>query len=127
MIETSKQFGQFREDGFVLVNKPVLPIDLVRKARLRIDKVMRGECDTGVSHWGTSNLGEDTQLQRIAQIHVCDKAINELVTQPIIGQIIAEHLGAKKVKEEWDYDYHSILDDQMYCPTLFDREGNSPI
>lgn len=59
---------------------------------------MQGECDTGVSHWGTSNLDDDTQLQRIGQIHVCDKAINELVTQPIIGQIIAEHLGVKKVK-----------------------------
>ena len=91
-------FGQFDEDGFVIVNQAILPLDLIRKARERVGQVMQGEFDTGLPHWGSVNLDDPGQLQRIAQIHVCDQAIHQLVTHPQIGEIIARHTGAKQVK-----------------------------
>lgn len=97
-IQTKAQFGQYDKDGFILVNQPVLPVDLVRKARARVEAVIAGEFDTGIAHWGGVNLDDNTQLQRIAQIHICDKTIHQLLSQPVIGELIAAHTGAKKVQ-----------------------------
>lgn len=91
-------FVNYQRDGFAITPIPLLDIDLLRRAQARIPKIYQGDYDTGIAPWSRVNLDRSDCLQRISQIHLCDKAMHALASSPAIGTWIAKHCGAKTVK-----------------------------
>jgi len=104
----------YARDGFAITPAPLLNIDLLRRAQARIPSIYQGDYNTGIAPWSRVNLDRSDCLQRISQIHLCDKAIHELATSPEIGAWIAKHTGAQTVK---------IWGTQLYSKPPCDTSG----
>jgi ectoine hydroxylase-related dioxygenase (phytanoyl-CoA dioxygenase family) len=94
---------RYAADGFVIVNSPVIPGDLVQRASDGMDAVRRGEYDTGrppqPSVW---KPGDDPNaLCKIEMPQMANRAIFELVSHPSIGATAAAVTGASRVQVWW--------------------------
>jgi ectoine hydroxylase-related dioxygenase (phytanoyl-CoA dioxygenase family) len=84
--------SKYDEKGFSLI-RTLLPDDLVQKARTRVEAVLRGEYETGVSPT-YSNDGEDPKrLRKVNDAHLCDNTLFEVATHPGIGRWASEITG----------------------------------
>ncbi|MFT4925765.1 MAG: ectoine hydroxylase-related dioxygenase (phytanoyl-CoA dioxygenase family) [Phenylobacterium sp.] len=90
--------NDYQKAGFALFDQPIIAPELLANARARVDAIKRGECNTGHAHWGITNQDKPDQLQRISQVHICEQAFHDLLTQSGIGQRLAECVGAKQLK-----------------------------
>jgi len=89
---------QYNQNGFAIFDHPVIDIELLQQAKARIQAITNGEYDTGSPHWGFANEHKPEQLQRIAQIHLCDKAFANLLTESRLGEVVGQLVGAKEIK-----------------------------
>jgi ectoine hydroxylase-related dioxygenase (phytanoyl-CoA dioxygenase family) len=95
--------NSYTQDGFLLVQQPVFPKDLIEGAIEGMEALRRGEYDTGrppcPSPW---NPGDDPNaLCKIEQPQFANKAIHALLTYPTLGEIAAAITGATMVQIWW--------------------------
>jgi SAM-dependent methyltransferase len=88
----------YEETGYYLHPEPIVPAELVRRAFARIGALVSGEHDTGIPPWRRLNVGDPQKMQKIDQVHLCDKAFHLLATHPAIGACVAELTGADLVQ-----------------------------
>jgi len=94
-MENAHQLSnEFNENGFIVVNRPLVSVDLLRKAKERIPRIIEGEYESGIQ----PKRGQMNLLQRLGQLHVVDKTIHRLLVHSNIGEIAASITGAKKIK-----------------------------
>jgi hypothetical protein len=101
--ESAERAANYDRDGFALVQEPVLPADLVRRAVAGMDEVRAGRYDTGrppqPSAW---KPGDDpNRLCKIEQPQFANRAIGELLRHPALGEIAASLTGARRVQAWW--------------------------
>ncbi len=94
---------QYERDGFVILNRPLIPSGLLQRAIEGMDAIRRGEYDTGrtpqPSVW---NPGDDPNaLCKIEMPQMANRAILELVSHPAIGAAAAAATGAHTVQVWW--------------------------
>ncbi|MCX5661807.1 MAG: phytanoyl-CoA dioxygenase family protein [Planctomycetota bacterium] len=96
-LETTKT--RFDADGFVLIDRPVVPADLVARAVEGMDMIRRGQNDTGREPTGGCWKPGDApdRLCKVEQPQRASKAIFDLVSHPALGQAAAEATGAATV------------------------------
>lgn len=90
--------NEFNSTGYAIIAQPVIAQNLLEQAKSRIAPIMAGQFDTGNRHWGVVNQDKPDQLQRISQIHLCDHAFHNLLTQSNIGPHIAQQIGAQQIR-----------------------------
>jgi SAM-dependent methyltransferase len=88
----------YQEKGFYLHPEPVPPPALLRQALDRIPALVREEYDTGVPPWRRYNVGDPHKMQKIDQVHLCDRAFHALATHPVLGEWVAAVTGADAVQ-----------------------------
>ncbi|MCG8417500.1 MAG: phytanoyl-CoA dioxygenase family protein [Proteobacteria bacterium] len=86
------------EKGFYLHPEPIVSGSLLRLAIERISALMNGTYDMGAKPWRRWNIGHPYKMQKIDQVHLCDRAFYSLVTQPVIGEWIARVSSADLVQ-----------------------------
>ncbi len=95
--------SQYKNDGFLLHSKPILPSDIVADAVAGMDAIRRGDYDTGrppyESPWNPGD-SEDV-LCKIEMPQLASKGVMELVSHPAIGALAAEITGAEMVQVWW--------------------------
>lgn len=84
--------------GYHIRPEPLIPRDLLKAATDRIPALVRGEHDLGFSPWRRWNVGDPAKVQKIDQVHLCDKAFHRLAIEPSIGEWVAEVTGADFVQ-----------------------------
>ena len=94
---------RFNADGFLINAERRLPEGLVRRAGEGMMAVRRGEYDTGrppeKSPWKPGD--PEHLLCKIEQPQFANRAIHELVSHPLLGQLAAEAIGATMVQVWW--------------------------
>lgn len=88
----------YEELGYYLHPEPIVPAPLLRRALDRIAALIREDYDTGVPPWRRLNVGDPRMVQKIDQVHVCDKAFHLLATHPAVGELVARTTGADLVQ-----------------------------
>lgn len=101
--ETVPERIRYRRDGFVVCRQPLLPLDVVERAKAGMDAVRAGEYDTGTpprpSRW---KPGDDPNaLCKIEKPQIASRAIMELVSHPLLGAKAAQVSGAEAVQVWW--------------------------
>jgi ectoine hydroxylase-related dioxygenase (phytanoyl-CoA dioxygenase family) len=93
----------YQSDGFFINRDRPLPRELVERAAAGMDAVRRGEFDTGRAHEPSPWKPGDSEniLCKIEMPQMSSRAILELVSHPLIGQVAAEASGAKRVQVWW--------------------------
>lgn len=86
------------KDGFVIYNEPIVPNDLLEKAKAGVQEVMQGIYDTGIAPVNFATSTDKNVLQRVSKVHVANVAIRELIMQSNIGKLASEILGAEQIK-----------------------------
>jgi hypothetical protein len=89
---------RYRESGFHVHPEPLLPAALLRAAVDRIPALVREEYDLGFPPWRRWNVGDPRKVQKIDQVHLCDRAFRVLATQRVLGEWIAAVTGADFVQ-----------------------------
>jgi ectoine hydroxylase-related dioxygenase (phytanoyl-CoA dioxygenase family) len=94
---------RYESDGYIILNIPQVPIEVVQRASEGMDAVRRGEYDTGrppqPSPW---NPGDDPNvLCKIEMPQLASRAIFDLVSHPAIGAAAAAATGAQMVQVWW--------------------------
>lgn len=94
---------QYKQDGFLIYSDPVLPPDVVDKARRGTDAIRRGEYDRGQppnkSPWNPGDSADT--LCKIEQPQFASRAVLDLVSHSKIGELAAEATGAEWVQVWW--------------------------
>ncbi|MGI8907712.1 MAG: phytanoyl-CoA dioxygenase family protein [Candidatus Sumerlaeaceae bacterium] len=94
---------QYDAQGFYLNVAQRLPAELIRRSTAGMMAIRRGEYDTGrppeESGWNPGD-SEDV-LCKIEQPQFASRAVLELVSHPLLGQIAAEATGAQWVQVWW--------------------------
>ena len=100
---SSSLAGQYKADGFVVCQDPIIPTEVVRKASWGMDEIRAGRYETGhppqPSPWQPGDSHE--KLCKIEMPQIANSAIMNLITYPTIGQIAAEITGAEMVQVWW--------------------------
>ena len=94
---------RYEADGFAILNTPLIPPDLIRRATDGMDAIRRGEYDTGrapqPSVW---NPGDDLNaLCKIEMPQMASNAVFDLVSHSTIGAAAATATGAQWVQVWW--------------------------
>lgn len=94
---------RYRADGYYIHSEPVLPPDLIERAREGMDAVRDGVYDTGTpprpSPW---TPGDDpAKLVKIEMPQLASRAIFEALTHPALGERAALVTGARAVQIWW--------------------------
>ena len=89
----------FDRDGFCLF-RGLIPLDLLTRVVSRMDAVVSGEYESGVSPHAVHFSSDDPvdKLRKIDQPHLSDSIIFELISHENIGRAIAGLLNAKFVQ-----------------------------
>ncbi|MBW3625841.1 MAG: phytanoyl-CoA dioxygenase family protein [Armatimonadetes bacterium] len=105
MPSSSKEQARtaYERNGFYLVQEPIFPDELLRRAVDGMEAIRRGEYDTGLppqpSPW---NPGDDPNtLCKIEQPQFASHAIRELLRYPALGEWAAALTGASMVQAWW--------------------------
>lgn len=88
----------YMEKGYYIHNDPVVPKELLEKAFKRIPYIYEGEYDLGFPPARRWNLGSLTSIQKIDQVHRCDKAFHDLVTCAKLYDHVAQVSGARMLQ-----------------------------
>ena len=99
----SEEATAYTRDGYFVHSEPLLPSELVRRARVGMNAVRRGEYDTDrppqPSPW---NPGDDEHvLCKIEMPQLANSAIRELVGHEALGRWAAKITGAEWVQVWW--------------------------
>lgn len=88
--------ARYDADGFVLIDRPLVPADLIARAVEGMDMIRRGQNDTGRDPVGGCWKPGDApdRLCKVEQPQRASKAILELVSHPALGLAAAEATGA---------------------------------
>ncbi len=89
---------KYLESGFYLHPEPIVPPSLLRQAVERIPAILREEYDLGFPPWRRWNVGDPLKVQKVDQVHVCDRVFRLLAIQSILGEWIARVTGADFVQ-----------------------------
>ncbi|MBC7974313.1 MAG: phytanoyl-CoA dioxygenase family protein, partial [Myxococcales bacterium] len=95
-MEDARQ--QYLENGYHLHPEPLVEASLLRRALDRIPALIDERYDTGARPWRRYNVGDPHKLQKIDQVHLCDKTFHVLATHPKIGEHVARLTGADRVQ-----------------------------
>ena len=95
--------SRYERDGVYLAQETVVPADVVARASLGMDALMRGEYETGLtpqpSFW---NPGDDPhKLVKIEMPQAANRGIMELISHPALGELAAAITGARMVQVWW--------------------------
>jgi SAM-dependent methyltransferase len=96
--DTEGDRAQFEDRGYHLHREPLVDPALIERARDRIPAIIAEHYDTGIPPWRRLSVGEPHKLQKIDQVHLCDRAFHQLVTHPAIGALVARLTGAELVQ-----------------------------
>ncbi len=105
-MEAQKAAGirqQYVEDGFCVIDRPVLPEQVVSRAREGMEAIRIGQYDTGIpperSQW---NPGDDPErLCKIELPQVASKGVMEMIRHPVLANLAAEVTGGKMIQVWW--------------------------
>lgn len=91
--------SEYEAKGFVF-SPPVIPAEIVGRVVPRMDAVLEGRYETGMKPHAVRFSADDPpeKLRRIEQPHLCDSVIRRVLTNPAMGEWIAQLLDAKWVQ-----------------------------
>ena len=89
---------KYKTRGFHLFKDDAIDHSLLDEASNRITHIVKGEYDTGIKPWAVSNTDYKSELFRVIQIHLADRAFHELLTTSSIGEQIAAVTGANELR-----------------------------
>lgn len=88
----------YARTGYHIHPEPLVPRPLLQAAIDRIPALVRGEHDLGFEPWRRWNVGDPAKIQKIDQVHLCDRAFHRLAIERRIGEYVAEVTGADFVQ-----------------------------
>lgn len=88
----------YLQKGYHLHPEPIVEPSLLRRALERIPALIEEKYDTGARPWRRYNVGDPHKIQKIDQVHLCDKTFHLLATHPMIGEHVARLTGADLVQ-----------------------------
>lgn len=88
----------YLQKGYHLHAEPIVDPALLRCALDRIPALIEEKYDTGIRPWRRYNVGDPHKIQKIDQVHLCDKTFHLLATHPMIGEHVAGLTGASLVQ-----------------------------
>lgn len=98
-MHTTTLADDFARNGFVIVDRPVVPSDDILRARVAMDEVVAGTYPTGVEP--TLRHGDPTlttSFMKVDMAHLCHDDLMAIATSEEIGAVAAEVTGAEMVQ-----------------------------
>ena len=91
----------YQEQGFQIINQPVIPSNLIDRAVAAQDRVIAGTYETGRA---PRRLYADAPAGSVIKIddpQIADRTIHETITDPAIGRLAAAITGAQEYVQVW--------------------------
>ena len=88
----------FVAKGYTLFEQQVLDPLIIAKALQSAEQVLNGQYDTGYAPWAVLDAGDPVKVQRVAQIHIANHILYQLVTSPVFAQLAAQATQANTIK-----------------------------
>lgn len=91
----------YRREGFSIIDKSILPSDLIERAIRGQDEVKAGRYETGRAPSKLYPQAAPGSISKIDDAHLSNRAIFEAVTHPAVGEFAAAITGAKEWVQLW--------------------------
>ena len=88
----------YKKNGYYRIRENILPAEILARASNRVEPILSGTYDSGLSPWRKWNVGDSEKIQKIDQVHLTDNSIFELVTHAVIGKVAAQITGARFIQ-----------------------------
>jgi len=91
----------YLEDGFQIINRPIIPADLIERAIKAQDEVIAGNYETGIE---PRKLYPDAPAGSVIKVddpQISNRTILETISHPAIGELAARITGAEEFVQVW--------------------------
>lgn len=100
-IDAAGLHSGYKEDGFQIINQPILPPDLIDRAIHAQDAVIAGEYATGRAPRKLYPEAPAGSVVKIDDPQISDPVIHETISHPAIGAFAAAITGAEEFVQVW--------------------------